>query len=90
MFFVANKGHCFQDGNKRIAISLGALFLLKNGYISATNKFLFKMEMVSYQVAAGNIDKDLLKEIVYSIVYQDDYSEGLKLKLVNALDENNS
>ena len=28
LFFAANKSHCFQDGNKRIAISLGSIFLL--------------------------------------------------------------
>ncbi len=86
LFFVANKGHCFQDGNKRIAISLGGLFLLKNGYVLAAQRFFYKMEMVSYQLAAGNIDKDLLHEIINSIVYEDDYSEELKLKLLNAID----
>ena len=86
LFFVANKGHCFQDGNKRIAISLGGLFLLKNGYVLAAQRFFYKMEMVSYQLAAGNIDKKLLHEIINSIVYKDDYSEELKLKLLNAID----
>ncbi len=43
LFFVANKGHCFQDGNKRIAISLGGLFLLKNGYVVAAQRFFYKM-----------------------------------------------
>ncbi len=33
LFFSANKFHCFQDGNKRIALSLGAQFLLLNGYV---------------------------------------------------------
>lgn len=86
LFFVANKGHCFQDGNKRIAISLGVLFLLKNGYLIAAPRFLFKMEMVSYQLAAGKIEKNLLHEIIKSIVYQEDYSEELKIKLLTAID----
>ncbi len=30
LVFAANKFHCFQDGNKRISISLGAQFLLIN------------------------------------------------------------
>lgn len=85
LFFVANKGHCFQDGNKRIAISLGGLFLLKNGYMIAAQRFFFKMEMISYQLAAGNIDKDLLHEIINSIIYEDDYSEELKIKLLVAI-----
>ncbi len=33
LFFSANKFHCFEDGNKRIAISLCAQMLLLNGYL---------------------------------------------------------
>jgi len=88
LFFVANKGHCFQDGNKRIAITLGSMFLLKNGYINAAKEFLFRMEAISYHLAAGNIDKDLLSEIIHSIVNEPDFSESLKLKLANAIANN--
>ncbi len=88
LFFVANKGHCFQDGNKRIAITLGSMFLLKNGYINAAKEFLFRMEIISYHLAAGNIDKELLSEIIYSIVNEPDYSESLKLKIANAISNN--
>ena len=85
LFFVANKSHSFIDGNKRIAITLGSMFLLKNGMLNAAERFLFKMEMISYQLAAGRISKELLKEIVYSIVYENEYSEDLKLKLIEAI-----
>jgi death-on-curing protein len=85
LFYVANKSHSFQDGNKRIAISLGSMFLLKNGFLDAAQRFMFKMEMVSYQLAAGNIDKELLKEIIFSVVFEDDYSEELKLKIIDAI-----
>ncbi|MCK4696175.1 MAG: type II toxin-antitoxin system death-on-curing family toxin [Candidatus Cloacimonetes bacterium] len=85
LFFVANKSHCFLDGNKRIAITLGSMFLLKNGFLDAAQRFLYKTEMISYQLAAGRISKDLLREIIFSIVYEDDYSEGLKLKLIEAI-----
>lgn len=88
LFFVANKSHCFQDGNKRIAITLGSIFLLKNGYINAAKEFLFKMEIISYHVAANNIDKDLLHEIITSIIIEDDYSEELKLKIAIAISQN--
>jgi death-on-curing protein len=81
LFFVANKSHCFQDGNKRIAISLGMKFLLDNGYLYVIQKFACNMEMVSYQLAAGRISKELLYEIICSILYEDDYSEELKLKI---------
>lgn len=33
LFFCACKFHCFIDGNKRIAITLTAMYLLKNGYM---------------------------------------------------------
>lgn len=84
LFFVANKSHSFQDGNKRIAIALGMKFLINNGYLFIVQKFAEKMESVSYHLAASRIDKDLLQEIIYSIVYEDDYSEELKLKIINA------
>lgn len=88
LFFIANKSHCFQDGNKRIAITLGSIFLLKNGYIHAAREFLFKMESISYHVAANNIDKELLHEIITSIICEDDYSEELKLKIAESISQN--
>ena len=91
LFFAANKSHCFQDGNKRIAISLGSIFLLKNGYLDAAQRFLYKMETISYHVAASRIEKELLKDIVESIIYEEDYSEEIKLRLLSCIseDENN-
>lgn len=85
LFFVANKSHCFQDGNKRIAITLGSIFLLKNGYINAAKEFLYRMEIISYHVAANNIDKALLHEIITSILNDEDFSEELKLKIAYAI-----
>jgi death-on-curing protein len=87
LFYVANKSHCFQDGNKRIAITIGSVFLLKNGYINAAKKFLYRMEIVSYHVAASNIDKELLHEIITSILTEDDFTEELKLKIANAISQ---
>lgn len=85
LFFVANKSHCFQDGNKRIAISLGSIFLLKNGYLYAAQRFLYKMEVISYHVAAGRIEKEFLRDIIDSIVHEDDYSEEIKVELMHAI-----
>lgn len=87
LFFIANKSHSFHDGNKRIAIALGMKFLLNNGYLYAIQRFAERMEIVSWHLAASNIDKDLLKELIYSILYEDDYSEELKIKLYNAIDK---
>jgi death-on-curing protein len=86
LFFVANKGHCFSDGNKRIAITLGSMFLLKNGYLVAAREFLFRMETISYHVAAGKISKELLLELVSSIMHEPDFNEDLKLKLIKSID----
>ncbi|HBL78053.1 MAG: death-on-curing protein [Bacteroidetes bacterium GWF2_42_66] len=90
LFFVANKSHCFQDGNKRIAISIGCIFLLKNGYLDAAQRFLFKMETISYHLAAGRIEKNFLREIIDSIVYEEDYSEEIKLKLIHCITDESS
>ena len=84
LFFIANKSHGFQDGNKRIAIALGMKFLLDNGYLCIIQKFAEKMESVSYQLAASRIEKELLSDIIHSILYEDDYSEELKLRIIEA------
>lgn len=88
LVWVANKSHGFQDGNKRIAIAVGGMFLFKNGYMSVVKEFMYKMESISYHVAAGNIDKELLHEVISSILYEDDYSETLKVKLIEAFSRN--
>ena len=85
LFFSTNKFHCFQDGNKRLALSLGAQFLLLNGYVFITTIFLREMENISYHVAAGNIDKNLLKEIIRALINCDEDDEALKLKILNAI-----
>lgn len=87
LFFSANKFHCFQDGNKRIAISLGAQFLLLNGYVFAATRFLREMENISYHVAAGRIDKDLLKEVISAVIEDRTEDEALKMKILHAISE---
>ncbi len=87
LFFSANKFHCFQDGNKRIAISLGAQFLLLNGYVFAATRFLREMENISYHVAAGRIDKDLLKEVISAVIEDRAEDEVLKMKILHAISE---
>jgi len=87
LFFSTNKFHCFQDGNKRIAISLGAQFLLLNGYLFVVRRFIREMENISYHVAVGSIDKDLLYEIVCAVINDAMDDESLKLKIINAISE---
>jgi death-on-curing protein len=85
LFFSACKFHCFQDGNKRIAITLSAQMLLFNGYMYCASSFLREMENISYHVAAGNIDKDLLLEIITAHLMEEEDNEALKLKILHAI-----
>ncbi len=88
LFFCANKFHCFQDGNKRIAITLSAQFLLFNGYMYCVSDFIREMENISYHLAAGKIDKEFLRDIIDAIIHKNfDENEELKLRLWNAIQE---
>ncbi len=84
LFWSMCKYHIFQDGNKRMAITVSVMFLMKNGYMTLAKRFMEEMEAISYHVAAGNIDKELLQKVLTSFLYEDDYSEELKLELANA------
>jgi len=84
LFFSINKNHSFQDGNKRASIVLSAYFLEINNCSFRTEQFIAEMENVAVDVADNRIDKDLLFEIINSIIYEDDYSEELKLKIIYA------
>lgn len=46
------------------------------------------MENIVVDVADNRIDKDLLLEIITSLLYEDDYSEELKLKIIDAKSKN--
>jgi len=85
LFFSACKLHCFADGNKRIAISLGAQFLLLNGYVFIAGRFIREMENISYHVAAGNIDRELLKKIITAFLNGNEDDEELKLEILHAI-----
>ena len=85
LFHSINKNHSFQDGNKRASIALSAYFLEINNYAYRVADFITRMEDNAVHVANNKIDKELLFEIIQSIIYEDDYSEELKLKIYNAL-----
>lgn len=86
LFFCACNFHCFVDGNKRIAITLTAMFLLKNGYMAIANVYFREMENISYHVAAGHINEELLKRILEAILNMSyDEDEALKLEIYNAI-----
>lgn len=83
-----NRNHSFSDGNKRLSITLAVQFLSMNGYLYCIKRFLQDMENVSYHLAAGRIDKDLLQDIIHSILKgDDDYDESLKIRILMAIDD---
>jgi death-on-curing protein len=87
LVFSFNKFHAFNDGNKRTSIAMGAFFLEINGLDIFVDKFIIEMENIAVTVADNIIDDILLKEIITSIINEQDYSEELKLKIFNALNQ---
>lgn len=85
LFFSINKNHCFNDGNKRAAIALSAYFLEINGLDSKIDIFIKRMENITVYVAESRINKELLLSLISSTIYVYEYSEELKLRLFNAL-----
>jgi death-on-curing protein len=87
LVFCVNKFHAFNDGNKRTSIALGAYLLEVNGIEYCIDKFIIEMENIAVYVADNKIDKELLQEIISSILIEDDFNEELKLKIIDALSE---
>ncbi|ARK21866.1 type II toxin-antitoxin system death-on-curing family toxin [Sporosarcina ureae] len=86
LFFCVCKFHCFADGNKRLAITLSTQFLLINGYMYIAKDFIGKTENISFHVAAGNINKELLHEIFsLMLIGEYDNNEEIKIKLYEAI-----
>jgi death-on-curing protein len=85
LVFSFNKNHGFHDGNKRTSIAVGLFFLIINGLDVFADKFVIEMENIAVTVAENIIDRELLYEIIYSIINEEDYSENLKLKIYNSL-----
>ncbi|MBL9159944.1 MAG: Fic family protein [Verrucomicrobiales bacterium] len=85
LFHSACKFHCFQDGNKRIAITLCAQMLLMNGYLRSIEAFIREAENISYHVAAGAISKELLGEWMLAVLTGEEDDEALKLAILNAI-----
>lgn len=81
-------GHFFNDGNKRISLTLGAYFLYKNSYYWVATIFMQRMEAIIYHVAASNINQDLLLRIMACVVECKDFDESLKIELAEAMGAN--
>ena len=87
LVFSVNKSYAFSDGNKRSSIALGAYFLELNGLEYCVDRLIIEMENISVHVANNRIDKDLLHDIIYSIINEDDFSEELRLKIIDVTDQ---
>lgn len=87
LIFGINKFHAFNDGNKRSSLTLGAYFLSLNGYDYCVPQFVLQMENIVVAVAQGFITKDLLQRVVASLIDDDDFSDDLKLDLVEAMSQ---
>lgn len=85
LVFCINKFHGFNDGNKRTSIALGTFFLIINDLEPIANKFVIEMENIAVCVADNLIEKEMLQEIIISILNEEDYNEQLKLKIIDAL-----
>jgi len=85
LVFSVNKNHPFNDGNKRSSIVLGAYFLELNGYDYVVTRFVHEMENIAVYVADNVVSKELLRDVIASLLYEDDFSESLKLALITAI-----
>jgi death-on-curing protein len=88
LVFSVNRNHSFSDGNKRLSISLGIQFLNLNGYLYCLGRFFSEMENISYHLAAGLIEKELLKRIIHSLLENErDFDEELKLEILTIISQ---
>src|SRR5690606_41601661 len=54
---------------------------------SSDLRFIREMENITVCVAEDIIDKNMLKELIYSIIYEDDFPEELKIRLTHSLSQ---
>lgn len=78
-------GHYFNDGNKRIALTLGAYFLHQNHCPWEACIFMRQFEAIVYYVAASNIDQALLLRMMRAFIAREDYDEALKIDIAKAM-----
>ncbi|WP_445957612.1 type II toxin-antitoxin system death-on-curing family toxin [Yeosuana sp.] len=84
LLYALNKNHAFNDGNKRASVALTAYFFEINGLEFIVGRFMRNIENIAVDVADNVIDRNLLFEIINSFIYEDDFSDELKLKIITA------
>ena len=85
LIIAINKFHPFNDGNKRSSLALGAYFLEINGYGYCIERFILEMENIVVWLAENKISEKLLLEILSSIIEEEEFSEGLKLEIIQSV-----
>ncbi len=86
LIYSVNTNHAFEDGNKRLSITLGGDFLLRNGYMYCAGRYFQEMENISYHLAAGRISKNLLQKLIHSILEnEEDFNETVKMEYMQAI-----
>ena len=84
VFAISNSREAIED-NKRLSIALGCYFLELNGYDYVVTYFAEEMENIVVWLEKEKIDRELLAEIIESSIYEDYFSEELKLKIAIAV-----
>ena len=83
-------GHYFNDGNKRVALTAGMWFLLRNGKTWQAATFMRTFEYIMYHVAEGKIKKDLYSRGIAFFMDNQEPDESYKLDLADAIADNGS
>lgn len=84
VFTINDSSKTIKD-SKRLSIILGCYFLELNGYDYVVPYFVEEMENIVVWLEQGRINRDLLSEIIESLIYEDYLSEEIKLKLAIAI-----
>lgn len=87
LFYAINKSHAFNDGNKRASITATAYFLQINGYGALSDSFIRTFENIAVYVAENRIDKNFLRDMLSSFLYEDGFNEQIQLRLLRLLDQ---
>ena len=84
LIFAINTEPAIQD-SKHLSIALGCYFLELNGYDYVVHYFVTEMDNIVVWLGQNKISRELLIEITNSLIYEEDYSEELKLQIVNCV-----
>ena len=85
LIFAINKSERAIPDSKRLSLALGCYFLELNGYDYVVHYFAEEMENIVIWLEKEKINRELLIEIIKSLLCAEDYSEELKLRIANCI-----